>query len=105
LKEVTNGKLNNFVLMASIKIRNTGERIEGHENVGAFLKDQGVLYEHWNISKLPQHLQGKCNLTDEEKAETLKIFESEIKSLGERGGYGNWDVLPCLNPHRIWKNC
>jgi 1,2-dihydroxy-3-keto-5-methylthiopentene dioxygenase len=79
--------------MAFIKIRNTGERIEGNENVGTFLRDQGVLYEHWDISKLPQHLQGKCNLTDEEKTETLKVFEAEIKSLGERGGYGNWDVV------------
>ncbi|WP_025027275.1 1,2-dihydroxy-3-keto-5-methylthiopentene dioxygenase [Caldalkalibacillus mannanilyticus] len=79
--------------MASIVIRNTGERIEGNEKVGAFLESQGVLYEHWDISKLPAHLQGNCALNDEQKAETLQVFDAEIKSLGKRGGYVNWDVV------------
>jgi 1,2-dihydroxy-3-keto-5-methylthiopentene dioxygenase len=79
--------------MASIRIRNTGERIEGKENVGRFLQEQGVLYEHWNIEKLPTHLQGKCSLNDEEKNEILNVFEAEIRSLAERGGYVKWDVV------------
>jgi len=79
--------------MATIVIRNTGERIEGNEKVGAFLESQGVLYEHWDISKLPAHLQGNCNLNDEQKEETLQVFDSEIRSLAERGGYVNWDVV------------
>ncbi|WP_018130253.1 1,2-dihydroxy-3-keto-5-methylthiopentene dioxygenase [Effusibacillus pohliae] len=79
--------------MAVIKIRNTGERIEGNERVGAFLAEQGVLYEHWNTAKLPEELQGKCNLTDEEKAQILDVFAEEIRSLAERGGYVKWDVV------------
>lgn len=79
--------------MASIVIRKTGERIEGIDNVGAFLEEQGVLFEHWNTEKLPAELAGRCNLTDEEKEQTLKIFEEDIKSLAERRGYVNWDVV------------
>jgi 1,2-dihydroxy-3-keto-5-methylthiopentene dioxygenase len=79
--------------VATIKLRNTDERIEGHEKVGAFLNDQGVLYEHWNIAKLPERLQGNCALSDADKEETLKIFDNEIRSLAERNGYANWDVV------------
>jgi 1,2-dihydroxy-3-keto-5-methylthiopentene dioxygenase len=79
--------------MAQIRIRNTEERIEGNDKVGAFLESQGVLYEHWDTGKLPAHLHGKCALSDEEKNETLGIYDSEIKSLAERGGYVNWDVV------------
>lgn len=79
--------------MASIRVRNTGERIEGIENVQAFLEKQDVLFEHWNIGKLPQALQGKCTLSDEEKEQTLKVFEEDIKSLAERRGYVSWDVV------------
>lgn len=79
--------------MATIKIRNTEERIEGQDKVGAFLETQGVLYEHWNTARLPQHLQGNCALTDKEKEETLLVFDAEIKSLAERNGYANWDVV------------
>jgi 1,2-dihydroxy-3-keto-5-methylthiopentene dioxygenase len=79
--------------MASIKIRKTGERIEGNDKVGAFLEAQGVLYEHWNMEKLPEHLSGKCNINDTEKAEILETFDSEIRSLGERRGYVKWDMV------------
>lgn len=79
--------------MATIHIRNTGERIEGQEAVGQFLADQGVLYEHWDVSKLPQDLQGRCAINDEEKSTVLATFDTEIRSLAERNGYANWDVV------------
>ncbi|HEY8343089.1 MAG TPA: acireductone dioxygenase, partial [Calditerricola sp.] len=34
--------------MAIIRVRKTGERITGIENVRAFLDRQGVLYERWD---------------------------------------------------------
>ncbi|GAC91371.1 hypothetical protein KN10_1807 [Anoxybacillus flavithermus NBRC 109594] len=79
--------------MAVIKVRNTGEVIEGNENVAAFLNNQGVLYEHWDASKLPNHLQNKFVLTDEEKADILATFQSEIEDLAKRRGYQAWDVV------------
>jgi 1,2-dihydroxy-3-keto-5-methylthiopentene dioxygenase len=79
--------------MATIIVRNTGERIEEHEQVGAFLAKQEVLYEHWDPSKLPAHLQGNCQLNDEQKAETLRFYQEEIESLAQRRGYKNWDVV------------
>jgi len=79
--------------MAEIRIRNTGERIKGEENVKSFLEAQEVIYEHWDASKLPAHLQNKFVLTDEEKTEILKTFESEITEIAGRRGYRIWDVI------------
>lgn len=79
--------------MAQIRIRNTDERIEGEENVRAFLESQGVLYEHWDASKLPTELQEKFVLSQEEKDEILATFDGEIRDLASRRGYRTWDVI------------
>ncbi|TCZ81044.1 acireductone dioxygenase [Paenibacillus albiflavus] len=79
--------------MAEIRIRNTGERISGEENVKAFLDKQAVLYEHWDATKLPSHLHNKFVLTDEEKNEILTAFNTEIINLAGRRGYRTWDVI------------
>lgn len=79
--------------MAEIRIRNTNERIAGEENVKAFLTSQGVLYEHWDASKLPESLHNKFVLTDEEKQQILTTFEAEIRDLASRRGYQTWDIV------------
>lgn len=79
--------------MAEIRIRNTNERISGEENVKAFLEKQEVLYEHWDAHKLPQQLQEKFILNDEEKNQILSTFDSEIRDLAERRGYRTWDIV------------
>lgn len=79
--------------MAEIRIRNTNERITGEENVKAFLNSQEVLYEHWNAAKLPAELQEKFLLSDEEKAQILSTFDSEIRDLASRRGYQTWDIV------------
>ncbi|WP_062046534.1 acireductone dioxygenase [Bacillus sp. JCM 19034] len=79
--------------MAVIKVRNTGEVIEGTEEVKAFLESQEVLYEKWDMSKLPDHLKERFDLSDEDKQEILNSFDEDIRSLGERRGYVNWDVI------------
>lgn len=79
--------------MAEIRIRNTNERISGNENVQAFLEKHGVLYEHWDTSKLPSELKDKFTLSDEEKQQILATYEAEIRDLAERRGYLIWDVI------------
>ncbi len=79
--------------MAEIRIRNTQERISGYENVKAFLDKQNVVYEHWNIDKLPEPLRDKFVLSDEEKAQILATFDSEIRDLAARRGYQIWDLI------------
>ncbi|WP_054708290.1 cupin domain-containing protein [Bacillus sp. JCM 19041] len=79
--------------MAVIEIRNTGEVIRGEKEVRQFLESQEVLYEYWNPKKLPESLQNECQLTDEGKAQVLSTFDEEIRSLAERRGYKNWDVI------------
>ncbi|GIP32636.1 acireductone dioxygenase [Paenibacillus sp. J2TS4] len=79
--------------MAQIRIRNTDERISGEEKVKEFLDKQGVLYEHWDANKLPESLRNKFILSDEEKAEILSTFDSEIRDLASRRGYLTWDII------------
>ncbi|RJS61464.1 cupin domain-containing protein [Bacillus sp. PK3_68] len=79
--------------MTTIKIQGTNEVIEQQEEVVSFLQQQDVIYEHWDISKLPAHLQEKYILSDEEKQEILDAFETEIKDISERRGYQAWDVI------------
>jgi len=79
--------------MAKIKVRNTGEWIEGEENVRSFLEKQEVLYEHWDPKKLPERLQENFNLTAEDKNEILSTFDTEIKDLAQRRGYRTWDIV------------
>jgi 1,2-dihydroxy-3-keto-5-methylthiopentene dioxygenase len=79
--------------MAEIRIRNTGERIKGEQNVKSFLNVQEVLYEHWDAQKMPAHLQEKFVLTDAEKAEILETYKEEIQDIAGRRGYLTWDVI------------
>lgn len=79
--------------MAEIRIRNTDERIVGEDNVRSFLEKQGVIYEHWNPSKLRADLQEKFLLSDDEKQEILDTFNEEITDLVARRGYLTWDVI------------
>ncbi|APH05557.1 1,2-dihydroxy-3-keto-5-methylthiopentene dioxygenase [Bacillus weihaiensis] len=79
--------------MAVIKVRNTSEVIEGHDNVLTFLEKQGVLYEHWDMSKLPEELKEKFVLSDEEKEGILTAYKDEIEELAERRGYKTWDIV------------
>lgn len=79
--------------MAVIKVRNTKEVIEGHENVLSFLEKQGVLYEHWDVNKLTEQLKEKFVLSDQEKEDILSTYKEEIEDLAERRGYKAWDVV------------
>jgi 1,2-dihydroxy-3-keto-5-methylthiopentene dioxygenase len=79
--------------MAEIRIRHTNDRIQGDANVGQFLNSQNVIYEQWDISKLPVHLKDKFVLSDEEKSEILSTYDAEIQDLAARRGYQTWDVI------------
>ncbi|ANA82192.1 Acireductone dioxygenase ARD [Paenibacillus vortex V453] len=79
--------------MAEIVIRNTNERITGEENVREFLNNQEVVYEHWNMEKLPAALQENFKLSDDDKKRILDIFDVEIRDLAARRGYKIWDVI------------
>ncbi len=79
--------------MATIRVRHSNERITDQEAVAAFLEKQGVLYEHWDETKLPAALENKFILSDDEKQEILQTYDSEIRDLASRRGYLVWDVV------------
>ena len=53
--------------MAQIRLHVNNKRIETQEEVSAFLANNEVIYENWDITKLPENLREKYDLTDEEK--------------------------------------
>ncbi|MGG1291808.1 cupin domain-containing protein [Bacillus smithii] len=79
--------------MATIRLHETNERITKEEEVIEFLDEQGVIYEKWDITKLPEHLREKYLLTEEEKNEILETFKEEIADISERRGYKAQDVI------------
>ncbi|MEH7392116.1 1,2-dihydroxy-3-keto-5-methylthiopentene dioxygenase [Bacillus sp. JJ1474] len=79
--------------MATITIQGTNEVIENQNEVAAFLEQQEVIYEHWDIEKLPENLREKFDLSEDEKNGILNAFKAEIDSISERRGYKTSDVI------------
>ncbi|PLS16447.1 acireductone dioxygenase [Bacillus sp. M6-12] len=79
--------------MATIRLHQNNEIIENHDEVLALLNQSEVIYEQWDISKLPENLQENYNLSEGEKSQILSVFETEIRDISERRGYKAQDVI------------
>ncbi len=79
--------------MASIRFHETDRLIEKQQEVKDLLEGQGVIYEKWDIEKLPDELKEKYDLTDAEKEEILASFQAEISEISARRGYKTSDVI------------
>lgn len=79
--------------MAQIRFHGTNERIENPSEVENYLKEQGVIYEQWDISRLQGELKEGYSLTDEQKQQILDLFKPEIDSLSEKRGYKSADIV------------
>lgn len=79
--------------MANITFQTRKEQINNQEAVVSFLNSQEVIYEKWDITKLPQELVEKYLLSDEEKQAILNAFKAEIANISERRGYKAQDVI------------
>jgi len=79
--------------MAYITFQNKEEQIQVQEEVAGFLESQDVIYETWDISKLPVELVEKYLLSEEEKEQILSAFAGEIADISARRGYKAHDVI------------
>ncbi|WP_312472811.1 cupin domain-containing protein [Neobacillus sp.] len=79
--------------MAYITFQSREEQIENQEALASFLESQEVIYENWDISKLPATLVEKYQLSDTEKEEILQAFAEEIADISVRRGYKAQDVI------------
>lgn len=79
--------------MATLFFQQTEERYVDQAEVSAFLESRGILYEQWDIAKLPEHLQENYQLDDENKQAILDTFRDEIRDVSERRGYKTADVI------------
>ncbi|MFD1673556.1 1,2-dihydroxy-3-keto-5-methylthiopentene dioxygenase [Alicyclobacillus fodiniaquatilis] len=79
--------------MATIRIRNTGALVEGDAQVRAYLTQNDVYYDHWDVQQIPSHLQNRFDLSDADKNELLAALKGDIESLSAARGYVKWDVI------------
>lgn len=79
--------------MATLWVEKKDLNITNDVEVSAYLEEQGVIYENWNIEKLNPTLREKFILSDDEKAAILETFKSEIENISERRGYLASDVI------------
>ncbi len=79
--------------MAQLRFHDNEERVTNQEEVSTYLETQGVIYENWDIAKLPVHLREKYDLSETEKEEIIQSFRSEIDDLSARRGYVTEDVI------------
>jgi len=79
--------------MAVIRLHETNERITDQQQVETFLTNEEVIYEHWDINKLPNALRENFDLTDEQKEEILQVFNEEINDISARRGYQAQDII------------
>ncbi|MEC3840855.1 1,2-dihydroxy-3-keto-5-methylthiopentene dioxygenase [Bacillus amyloliquefaciens] len=80
--------------MATIRIHDEKNTIiENQEEVARFLDEQEVIYEQWDIEKLPPELSEKYDVTEDEKDRILAAFDKEIKDISARRGYQSQDVI------------
>lgn len=79
--------------MAIINVLNSDEIIDLPNEVARFLRQQNIIYEHWDIGKLPVNLRETFDLDDEEKQSILHAFQPDIIDLSLRRGYKEADVI------------
>ncbi|HEU4965433.1 MAG TPA: cupin domain-containing protein [Bacilli bacterium] len=79
--------------MPAIRFVETNERLEGVQAVSEYLQTQGIIYEHWDISKLPTELKEDYNVTPELQQAILDTFKPEIDALSEKRGYKSSDIV------------
>jgi 1,2-dihydroxy-3-keto-5-methylthiopentene dioxygenase len=79
--------------VANITFQSREGKIQDQAEVASFLESQEVIYEKWDITKLPQTLVEKYLLSDEEKKDILNTFSEEIADISARRGYKAQDVI------------
>ncbi|MRG28623.1 MULTISPECIES: 1,2-dihydroxy-3-keto-5-methylthiopentene dioxygenase [Laceyella] len=79
--------------MAELRFHDNDQRVSHPDEVSTYLNSQGIIYEKWDITKLPARLSEKYNLDEEEKAEIIQTFRKEIDDLSARRGYVTEDVI------------
>ncbi|MCL6593943.1 MAG: cupin domain-containing protein [Alicyclobacillus sp.] len=79
--------------MATVRIRKTGERLQGEDAVRSFLSSQNVYYDHWSADKLPAPLRGRFNLSEADQHAILDTYHADIEALAKSRGYVKWDVI------------
>ena len=74
--------------MAELRVHGKDTVLTDGAQIDAFLKNYGIDYEYWDISKLAD-----AGVEDSDKEGILAVFDDEITTLKERGGYLSADVI------------
>lgn len=92
--------------MATIRIHDEANTtIENQEEVASFLDSQEVIYEQWDITKLPEHLSEKYDLTEEEKQQILDTSKLKLKISQPAAAIKHRMLFHCQTAIRNLMNC
>jgi 1,2-dihydroxy-3-keto-5-methylthiopentene dioxygenase len=79
--------------MTAIRLHPDNRHIEAPAEMVRFLEGEGLVYRHWDVSKLRGDLRDNYALADTEKAEILATFNSDLEQLKAEGGYVTADIV------------
>ncbi|WP_456403117.1 1,2-dihydroxy-3-keto-5-methylthiopentene dioxygenase [Persephonella sp.] len=79
--------------MAKVVFRDSGETIEGSENVKEFLSKYGIVYERWGVDRLNENLRSNYDLTQEEQQAIIDAYKEELERLKKEKGYITEDIV------------
>lgn len=82
--------------MAELRVRGTDTVLTDPAEIDAFVARYGLNYERWDIDKLNAEA-GQLQDGESEQERVLRVFDDEINTLKERGGYMSADVI-ALSP-------
>lgn len=79
--------------MTAIRLHAEDRRIEAPAEMASFLEGEGLVYRHWDVSKLRGGLRDDYVLSEAQSAEILATFEEEAEALKAEAGYVKADVV------------
>ncbi|PWB79810.1 MAG: acireductone dioxygenase [Candidatus Methylomirabilota bacterium] len=79
--------------MATMRLHTDNRTIDAPDEIANLLGGEGLVYRHWDVSKLGEGLRDNYVLTEAEKAEILAAFGAEVDALKAEGGYVAADVV------------
>ncbi len=79
--------------MAYIYFPQSDTAISNFNEVDDFFQGAGIIYEQWDITRIPQELRDNYLLTDEQKQVIIEAYTEEIDNLHRQYGYRSQDLV------------
>jgi 1,2-dihydroxy-3-keto-5-methylthiopentene dioxygenase len=79
--------------MARLVFRNSGKVMEDTEEIKNFLSKYGVIYDVWEIDRLPEDVRKKYDIDEENQKTIIEAYKPELDELKQKMGYITEDIV------------